>query len=58
VRLTKAEYRKFLLEQRKGNYGPIGLVEKEYDLACIEKSITATDELIASLTTRMEELPA
>ncbi len=58
VRLTKAEYRKFLLEQRKGNFGPIGLVEKEYDLACIERSITETDELINSLTTRMAELPA
>jgi hypothetical protein len=58
VRLTKAEYRKFLLEQRKGNYGPIGLVEKEFDLACIERSITETDALIDSLTTRMQELPA
>lgn len=58
VRHKKAEYRKFLLEQRKGNYGPIALVEKEYDIACIDQAITETDAFIASVTARMDELPA
>ena len=58
VKLTKAEYKKFLLEQRKTNYGPIALVEKEYDIACIDHSIAETDAFIASVTARMNALPA
>ncbi|RYF89826.1 MAG: hypothetical protein EOO03_05085 [Chitinophagaceae bacterium] len=58
VRKTKAEYKKFLLEQRRGSYGPIALVEKEYDIACINEAIVATDAFIADLTARRDELPA
>ena len=57
VRRTKAEYKKFLLEQRSSNYGPIALVEKEYDMACIDKSIEETDAFIEALETRRDELP-
>lgn len=58
VRKIKAEYKKFLLEQRSGNYGPIALVEKEYDIACIDQAIVETDAFIAALTTRRDELPS
>ena len=58
VRKTKAEYKKFLLEQRRGNYGPIALVEKEYDIACIDQAIVETDAFIAAVTARRDELPA
>ena len=58
VKKTKAEYRKFLLEQRRGNYGPIALVQKEYDVECINKVITETDAFIAALIVRKDELPA
>ncbi len=58
VRHKRAEYRKFLLEQRKGNYGPIALVEKEYDIACIDQAIAETDAFIAAVTARKDELPA
>ncbi|MFT3910940.1 MAG: hypothetical protein QM737_16090 [Ferruginibacter sp.] len=58
VKLTKAEYKKFLLEQRKGNYGSTALIGKEYDIACVEQQIAETDAFIQSLTTRMNELPA
>jgi hypothetical protein len=58
VRKTKAEYKKFLLEQRRGNYGPIALVEKEYDIACIDQSIVETNAFIAAVTSRSEELPS
>ncbi|MBC7937967.1 MAG: hypothetical protein H7Y86_21680 [Rhizobacter sp.] len=57
VRKTKAEYKKFLLEQRRGNYGPIALVEKEYDIAIIEQGIVETDAFIAELTVRRDALP-
>ena len=58
VRLTTAEYKKFLLEQRKINYGPIALVQREYEIACIDQSITESDNFVATVTTRMGELPA
>ena len=57
VRITKARHKKFLLEQRKGNYGPISLVEKEYEIACIDQAISETDAFVVSITARMDELP-
>jgi hypothetical protein len=55
-KFKKAEYKKFLLEQRKGNYGVMKLLEKEYDIACIEKDITEADAFITAITNRMNEL--
>lgn len=57
VKQKKAEYKKFLLEQRRVNYGPIAMVEREYDIARIDQSITETDAFIAALTTHMDSLP-
>ncbi|RYY70767.1 MAG: hypothetical protein EOO13_05485 [Chitinophagaceae bacterium] len=57
VRKTKAEYKKFLLEQRRGNYGPIAIVEKEFDIACLDGSIVETEAFILALETRRGELP-
>lgn len=56
VKLTKAEYKKFLLEQRKGNYGVLSLLQKEYDIATTEKDIDETDAFIAAVTDRMNLL--
>jgi hypothetical protein len=56
VRLTKAEYKKFLLEQRKDNYGVISLLGREYDIACIEKDIEEADAFITAVTDRMNNL--
>ncbi|MEO8771898.1 MAG: helix-turn-helix transcriptional regulator [Ferruginibacter sp.] len=58
VKLTKAQYKKFLLDQRKANFGSVALVGKEYTIACVDQSITETDAFILALTTRMNELPA
>ncbi len=57
VKQRKAEYKKFLLEQRRINYGPIAMVEREYDIARIDQSIAETDVFIAELTTHMDSLP-
>ena len=57
VKLTKAEYKKFLLEQRKGNYGVLSVLEKEYDISCVEKDIAETDAFILALTNRMNAIP-
>jgi hypothetical protein len=55
--IKKAEYKKFLLEQRKENYGVLALLQKEYDIASIDRSIAETDDFIAQVTTRMNALP-
>jgi hypothetical protein len=55
-KFKKAEYKKFLLEQRKENYGVLSLLEKEYDIACIEKDIEETDAFITAVTNRMDSL--
>jgi len=55
--ITKATYKKFLLEQRKENYGVLALLEKEYDIASVDRSIAETDDFIDQVTVRMNELP-
>lgn len=56
-RLKKADYKKFLLDQRKVNYGSLAVLGKEYDIAVAEQSIAETDAFILALTNRMNELP-
>jgi hypothetical protein len=55
--ITKAEYRKFLLEQRKENYGVLALLEKEYNIASVDRSIAETDDFVAQVTAHMNTLP-
>ncbi|HEV7783442.1 MAG TPA: hypothetical protein VGO58_19345 [Chitinophagaceae bacterium] len=54
--IKKNEYKKFLLEQRKENYGVLALLEKEYDIASIDRGIAETDEFIDQVTDRMNEI--
>jgi hypothetical protein len=56
VKFRKVEYKKFLLEQRKSNYGVLSVLEKEYDISCIEKDIAETDAYILALTERMNAI--
>jgi len=55
-KFKKAEYKKFLLEQRKPSYGVVSLLEKEYDIACVEQAIAEADALITAVTERMDQL--
>jgi hypothetical protein len=54
--IKKSEYKKFLLEQRKENYGVLALLEKEYDIASIDRSIVETDDFIGQVSTRMNAI--
>ncbi len=56
INFKKVEYKKFQLEQRKGNYGTLALLEREYDIACVEQSIVETDAFLADLAVRFAEL--
>ena len=55
-KFKKADYKKTLLEQRKGKYGVLSLLEREYDIACIEHDIAEADDFITAVTDRMNAL--
>lgn len=47
---TRLEYKKFLLETRKENYGSVALLEKEMELARVLQEITEVDSFISAVT--------
>lgn len=47
---VKLEYKKFLLETRKESYGAVALLEKQLDLARVEKELDEVDAFIATIT--------
>jgi hypothetical protein len=55
VRKTKAEFKKFILSERKNNYGAIALLETEYDIGCVEKQIEETDAFITAINNRIKD---
>ncbi len=56
-KFKKSEYKKFLLEQRSRNYGVLALLQKEYDIACIDQKIAESDAFILAVTERMNQIP-
>ena len=55
-RKTRLEYKKFLLENRKASYGAVALLEKEMDLARINREIIEVGDFIDAINGRKEEL--
>jgi hypothetical protein len=53
---TKLEYRKFLLTNRKENYGVLALLEKELDLNRVTVELNEIDAFIAAVNARKAEL--
>ena len=47
---TKLEYRKFILEDRRENYGVIPLLQQEMDLARLGHELTEVDTFIAAVS--------
>jgi hypothetical protein len=47
---VKLEYKKFLLETRKESYGAVSLLQKQLDLARVEKELEELDTFIATIT--------
>ena len=56
LRYKKADVKKALLESRKDKYGVLSLLQKENDIACIDKDIIEIDAYITALTDRMNAL--
>lgn len=57
-RKYRLEYQKFLLENRKANYGYVALLQKEADLKRIQQELTEMNVFIAAITDRKTELQA
>lgn len=53
---TKLEYKKFLLNNRKENYGVLALLEKELDLNRVTVELNEIDAFIAAVTARKAAL--
>ena len=47
---VKLEYKKFLLETRKESYGAVALLEKQMDLARVEKELEEVNAFITIVT--------
>jgi hypothetical protein len=56
ARLTKLYYKKFTLEQRKDQYGIFALLEKEFQINCIEQELVVNTAYVAALEARKLEL--
>ena len=56
LRYKKADVKKALLESRKDKYGVLSLLQKENDIACIDKDIIEIDAYVTALTDRMNAL--
>lgn len=57
-RKKRLEYQKFLLENRKANYGFVALLQKQSDLQRIQKEIEAVDSFIEAIKDRKNVLLA
>jgi hypothetical protein len=55
-RKYRLEYQKFLLENRKANYGYVALLQKEADLKRIQREIAEVNVFIAAIADKRTEL--
>ena len=53
IKLKSLEYKQFQLTVRRNNYGIVDLVEKDYDIDCVDQLIAATDAYLARLNDRL-----
>ncbi|MBC7935845.1 MAG: hypothetical protein H7Y86_10895 [Rhizobacter sp.] len=53
---TNLENKRYRLENKKGNRGVIALLNREFDIACVEREIEEADAFITVITTRKNEL--
>lgn len=56
ARKKKLEYKKFLLEERSEDYGALALIEKEMEIALVDKQLEELVTLLSALETKKGEL--
>ena len=52
TRKKRLELKQFLLTEKKENYGGVALLDKEYDLARVNKELEETEAFIAAIIAR------
>jgi hypothetical protein len=57
-KLTRLEYKKFVLENRKESYGSVALLQKESELGRIDQQIVEIDAFVAAVEARVLALAA
>jgi hypothetical protein len=57
-KLTRLEYKKFVLENRKESYGSVALLQKESELGRIDQQIVEVDAFVAAVEARVLTLAA
>lgn len=55
---VRLEYKKFVLENRKENYGTVALLQKESELGRIDQEIAEVDAFVAAVEARVLSLAA
>ncbi len=55
---VRLEYKKFVLENRKENYGTVALLQKESELGRIDQQIVEVDAFVAAVEARLLPLAA
>lgn len=55
---VRLEYKKFVLENRKENYGTVALLQKESELGRIDQQIVEVDAFVAAVEARVLALAA
>ena len=56
LRYKKADVKKALLESRKDKYGVLSLLQRENEIACIDRDVIEMDDYITAVTDRMNAL--
>lgn len=52
----KLEYKVLLITERKSNYGVVSLIDKEFDIGCIEKQLEEANAFITAVTEHKNSL--
>ena len=55
-KLIKLRYQKSVLEARRERYGVLALLQKEYEISCIEKGMEENDAFVDAVNTRKDEI--
>ena len=56
TRLKKLDLKRYLLNEKKESYGGVALIDKEFDLARVDKQLDEADAFIAALQARKAAL--
>lgn len=57
-RIADLQHKKYLLEKRKRRYGSLAMLQKQFDISCIERQLAESVSFIDAVTRRKADLEA